>query len=137
MASEQQFLTTLSVDAVGNIGVFDTKDGGDVTATPVKHRAGGMGPERVYPVLPVITDITLGRIYEDQRDHTLIGRLLQFSGRSGATVTEQPLDADGHAWGTPRIFRGQLGSVKPGKVDSTSTTPRVWTVDVTAVTVAN
>ena len=139
MSSELQFLVSLSIDAYGPVGVFDTKQGGDIDSTPVRHRPGGMGPEVVYPALPVYGPITLGRVVDNEfrTDSALIGVLEQYVGRSMATVTEQPLDAEGNAWGTPTTYRGMFSAIHVGNVDSQSENPRMWDVMVESVTKVN
>jgi len=138
MGSENQFLTTLHVDALGNLGVYDKKVGGDSSASPKLYRPGGMGPPVAYPVLPVPTTITLTRVYDLTRgDQTIVAQLKQQSGRSGATVTEQPLDQNGNAFGPQTTYRGILGSVKGGDVDSNSDNQRLYMVDVIVTSIAN
>jgi hypothetical protein len=139
MSSQQQFLTTLHVDGFGNVGVFDKQDGGDVTTTPVKHRPGGSKVEVIYPSLPVYGTITLERVYDNEfrNDQVTIANLRKLVGSGKCTVTEQPLDANLNAFGTPRTFTGLLTAVKDGGVDSTSEAARLWTVDIDITTTAN
>ena len=137
-ATELQFLTTLTVDNFQPVGmIFDTFSGGDVTATPTKHRPGGMGPEVSYLSLPSYTDVSIGRVYDEGRDHALIAQLHSLVGNTYCTVSVQPLDADANPYGSPRTYRGRIASVKDGKADSTSHTPRMWTLDVSVESVSN
>src|ERR1035437_10166223 len=136
-ATELQYLTTVSVDGVGNIGVFDTVSGDGVDAKPVKHRPGGMGPEISYLALPVYSDVTVSRVYDEGRDHELIATLHNAVGILRATVSVQPLDNNANPFGSPRTYRGRVAAVKDGKVDSTSNNPRIWTLDVQVETIAN
>lgn len=134
--SEQQWLPSAFVEGVGNLGVFDKFNGGDLTAAVVKYRPGGMGPEVTYLTLPVITDVTLTRVYEQQRDHALIAKLHTLSGRATASVTLQPLDTDGNPFGNPRTYQGRLGTVKDGQTDSMGNAIRMWELDIVCETVA-
>jgi hypothetical protein len=129
-ATELQYLTTFQVNGFGSVGVFDTFSGGDVTATPAKHRPGGMGPEISYLSLPTYSDVTIGRVYDEGRDHELIAQLHALVGNTYSTVSVQPLDADGNPFESPRTYYGRIASVKDGKADSTSHNPRMWTIDV-------
>jgi hypothetical protein len=52
-------------------------------------------------------------------------------------VSEQPLDANLSAFGTPRTWQGMLGDIKLGTVDSDSEAARKWTVQINATTLAN
>lgn len=129
-----QSLVTLNVDAYGPTGVWDKRTGGDADSSPPKHRAGGMGPEDIYPALVVFTNITLSRVldYVKRQDNVLLPALMAIAGSSMCTVTEQPLDADGNSFGAPLIWRGMLSAVHSGTVDSTSETPRMWECEVVA-----
>jgi hypothetical protein len=132
--SEQQWLVTLNVGGF-DYGVFDTFTGGDVTAPAVKHRPGGMGPEVTYNSLPMYSDVTVGRVYSTQRDHPLIAQLHTQAGNQLASITLQPLDDNGVPWGSPRVYQGRLISIKDGKTDSNSNSPRVFEVDIAVETI--
>lgn len=132
--SELEFLVTVSVDVIGNIGTFDQLSGADAQATPTKYRPGGMGPEITYPALASYSDLTVTRVYDEGRDHQLIGVLRELVGASTASVSEQPLDQNGNPYGTPRVFTGRLAQVNDGNVDSTSNSPRKWDLMVSVVT---
>jgi len=132
--SEQQWLVSLTVAGV-DYGVFDTFGGGDVSAPAVKHRPGGMGPEVTYNSLPAYSDVTLGRVYNTQRDHSLIQTLHDQTGRQLASVTLQPLDDNGAPWGAPRVYQGRIIAVKDGKTDSNSNSPRMFEVDIAVETI--
>jgi hypothetical protein len=128
-ASEQNFLLTVVVDGQ-SLGTFDSFSGGDATAKSIKHRPGGMGPEVNYASLPVFSALTVSRVLEPARDWELIRTLNQKAGRVNASMTEQPLDADGNPWGNPKVYSGAFRGVKPGKVDSTSDNLRMFEVDL-------
>lgn len=136
-ATELQYLTTLSVQGFGNVGVFDTFTGGDVTAAPTKHRPGGMGPEKTYLSLPTFSDVSIGRVYDEGRDHQLIAQLHSLVGNTYCTVSVQPLDQNGNPFEGPRTYYGRIASVKDGKADSTSHNPRMWTLDLSVENVSN
>ena len=146
MSSSQQFLVHLHVTPVApkgaaaiDFGVWDKLDGGDATATPVKHRPGGSKTEVIYPSLPVYSAITIERVYDNEfrNDQLAVAQLRSLAGMATATVTEQALDANMSAFGTPRTFHGLLTSVKDGGVDSNSETARLWTLDIDVTTSAN
>lgn len=136
MAIESQFLITVHIDGVGDCGVFDKRTGGDATAPTAKHRPGGMGPEKAYRTLPTYSDLTVSRVLERDRDYELVRRLRNLSGNAQMVVTEQPLDDDGNAWGSPQTWQGRLTNVKPGQVDSTSQNPRMFEIDCSVQTVS-
>lgn len=135
VGTEQNFLLTIVVDGQV-LGTFDSYSGGDPAAKSVKHRPGGMGPEKSYATLPSYSDITASRVLEPQRDWELIRQLTQKAGRVDASMTEQPLDADGNVWGNPKTFAGTFLGLKPGKADSTSDAVRMVELDMSVVTIS-
>jgi hypothetical protein len=136
MSTEQQFLVTVQVDGYGDLGIFDKRSGGDSTIAVAKHRPGGMGPEKSYTTLPTYSAITISRVYERVRDHEVIRRLRNLAGNTLVTISEQPLDGSGNAWGSPTVWRGRLGNVKAGPVDSTSSAVRMFELDMDPETVS-
>lgn len=129
MATSQQFLVTLNVNGV-DCGIWDTMKGGDTTVKAALHRPGGMGPEKSYRSLPTYAAVTVTRVMERSRDWELMRTLQDQAGGVPASVTRQPLDESGNAWGTPMTWSGRLGTVKTGDVDSTSSNPIMWEVDL-------
>lgn len=127
--TEQSSQITVSVDEVA-LGVFDTYTGGEPLAKANKHRAGGMGLEVSYASLPSWSDITVSRVYEWARDWEMERILVRKAGRVTAHMTEQPLDAAGMAYGSPKVWQGRFLGVKPGKADSTSDAIRMWELDI-------
>ena len=136
-ATELQYLTTLSIPGYGSVGIFDTFSGGDVVATPTKHRAGGMGPEKTYLSLPSYSDVEIGRVYDEGRDHELIAQLHSLTGNTYCFVAVQPLDQNGLPTLSPRTYYGRIAAVKDGKADSTSHAPRMWSLSVSVEDVSN
>lgn len=130
-----QYLVTLTVDGIGDIGIFDTRKGGDNSIKVTMHRPGGMVPQKSFVTLPDYSTVTVSRVYERVRDHELVRALRTVAGKAFGTVTEQPLDTDGNAWGTPVTWRGRIGNIKPGDVDSNSTSVRMFDVDLEPETV--
>lgn len=117
--TEQSELVTVVVDGQ-TLGVFDTWSGGDSAAKSVMHRPGGMGPQRSYVTLPTYSEVTVGRVLELDRDWELIRSLVPKAGRTLGSVTIQPLDADGNAYGSSRTASGRFLGVKGIKGDSNS-----------------
>lgn len=134
-ATEQNYLVSVVVNGQA-LGTFDAYSGGDAQAKSVKHRPGGMGPEKSYSSLPSYTTLTVSRVLEPARDWELVRSLTQIAGRVDASMTEQPLDANGVAWGKPKTFTGHFLGVKPGKVDSTSDAIRMFEVDIDVTAIA-
>lgn len=136
-ATEQQFLPSINIDGIGSLGNFDKFSGGDVTASITKHRPGGMGPEKSYLGLPVFGNVTIERVYEEERDNSLIALVRTLVGSTYGTVSVQALDADANPYGAPRTYYGRIEGVNDGGADSTSSTPRMWSIDLVVEDVAN
>jgi hypothetical protein len=111
------------------LGVFDSYSGGEPAAKDNKHRPGGMGAEVSYGSLPSWSDISVSRVYQWDRDWELERDLVPLAGRVSFSMTEQPLDPDGNAYGNPKTWSGRFLSIKPGKADSTSDAVRMWEID--------
>lgn len=129
MSREDQHQTTVTVDGVP-LGVFDTIDGGEADSEETKYRPGGMAEEISLGGRGTISNVTLGRLYELARDHDTIRWLMARRGKARATVTRQPLDVDGNAFGRPFVYTGTVKTVTLPKGDSNSNNAAVWTMVV-------
>lgn len=119
MATQQQFLVHVIVNGQA-LGVFDEMSGGDAVAKEVKHRPGGMGDEQSFVSLPSYGKITATRVYIESRDQSLEKTLYPLGGKVSGSVTRQPLDADGNAYGAAMVYSGRFLGVTPPKVNSDS-----------------
>lgn len=89
-------------------GVFDTWEGGNVTAESTKHRRGGMGIQVAIAGTPTIEDITVGRDYDLVRDNPHMHWLANAVGRARVVLTKHFLDVYGNRFGKPIIITGVL-----------------------------
>lgn len=110
-------------------GVFDTLDGGEVTAEEVKHRPGAMRPQKSYGGPVSVGNLTFGRVYENE-DVENVRFLQQRVGRARCTVSRQPLDQDGNVYGRATTYTGVLQRVALGSVDSDSSEVDMWEIEV-------
>jgi hypothetical protein len=130
MGSQNQYRNTLHVDGIGSIGVFDTWSGGEADSDEVKYSPGGMGAEEAQGGRQTVGNVTLGRQYKRDRDHALVRQLIQVRGRARVSAHRQPLDADGNAYGAPLVYTGFLKAVSPQDVDSNSSDPDTFEVEI-------
>lgn len=93
LVQEQQYLVTVSVDTLGNIGVFDTFEGGDITSSAKTYRAGGMADAEALPAPPTTEDVTVSRGFRGERDGPLKKLLNQKIGFA-IRIGKQPLNPD-------------------------------------------
>lgn len=133
--TEQSSLVTVVVDGT-NFGVFDTYAGGDALAKSVKHRPGGMGSERSYVTLASYSDMKVSRVLEIDRDWDMAAFLTVFAGRVPGSVTVQPLDGDGNAFGNSHTFSGVFLGVSGIKGDSNSEAVQMVDLDFSIETVS-
>lgn len=100
------------------LGVFDTWEGGNVSAESTKHRRGGMGIQVAVAGVPVIEDVTIGRDYDLVRDNPMAHILSSAVGRARAVATKRYLDTEGNRGGAPIILRGLLVGYNEPNADS-------------------
>lgn len=124
MSREDQHLTTVTLIR-GNgtrvdLGKWDNKSGGAVEAESTKYREGGMADEESLGG-PVSTEnVTLQRNYKLVRDHGLMPTLYAEAGVGRLEISEQPLDRNKVAFGSPTLYRGTLIAVRPPDRNSMS-----------------
>lgn len=107
MSREDQYNVTVMI-AGTNMGTFDTMSGGEIDSEELKYRPGGMAPQVSLGGSKSIGNVTVGRLYDLARDHAKVAFLEGAVGKAAATVTKQPLDADGNAYGKPIVYTGKL-----------------------------
>ena len=119
MARQDQWLITVSVDGV-NLGTFDKMDGGDVDSSETKYPPGGMLPEKTLGGKQTVGNVTVGRLYEVERDHDVARNLGSRAGKAPMTVQKQPLDLEGNPAGVPQVYTGTLKRIGYPGTDSSS-----------------
>lgn len=124
---QDQWLNTLTIDGA-SYGTWDTLTGGDVQASEVKFKPGGMQPEISLGGSPTTNNITMTRLLVAESHWDLIRGLMSRAGKAPCTVARQPLDTDGNPYGKPMVYRGNLLQVMPGDADSNATSQHMWTV---------
>ncbi|HXH77316.1 hypothetical protein [Nocardioides sp.] len=134
MASQQNSLITVAVDGIP-LGVWDTRTGGESSAEVSKYRPGGMAKQKLRSGLPEVGDVTVSREFEFDRDNDLQKRLRARAGRAPMSVSDQPLDDDGVAFGKPTVWSGRLNSVNAGDSDSNSSDGRMFELVMVAAEV--
>lgn len=102
------------------LGVFDTWEGGNVTAESTKHRRGGMGVQIAVAGVPTIEDVTISRDYDLLRDNPMAHTLSQAVGRGKIVATKHYLDFNGDRFGDPIVITGVLVGYNEPNSDSDS-----------------
>lgn len=117
---QDQHLTTVIVGGQ-KIGVFDKVSGPEVDSTETKYKPGGMGDEIVLGGSKTVSNVTVSRLFDIQRDNELAKDLARQAGRAAMSVSRQPLDVDGNPFGKPLVTTGKLKRVKYPDLDSEGT----------------
>jgi hypothetical protein len=116
MKRQDTYKVDVSVDGT-KLGTFDKKTGGEVDSDETVFRPGGLG-EQITLGGPVSTSNVIVTRHYDSDVHGLYKWLVARVGRADATITQQPLDDDGRAWGEPIVYAGKLKRVASPPVDS-------------------
>ncbi len=128
MSSQQAWSTLATIGGLSLDG-WDTFDGGEKSAEPLKTRSGASRQEKQYPVLGSYSDVTITRVLERERDHDLLLRLNDMAGWANGSVSRQPMDIPtGLPWGKPRLYSGMLMTVTPGASDINSMEKTILTL---------
>lgn len=117
-------------------GTYETRTGGEGTATVTKRRGGGMGAERSWGGLPTTSDVVVGRPFDIELElaRHQRARRERWIGKVRVVVTDQYLDENGNDFGDPDVFRGRLQGITPTEADSTSSEPGMSTLTISTET---
>lgn len=127
---EDQYAVTVTVGGV-SLGTFDMLSGGEIDSEETKFRPGGMGSEVALGGPVTVSNVTVSRIYSLDADHSVnLSTLKAGVGKADVTISKQPLDVDGNAYGNPVVYRGKLKNVKLPDHDSQSNDPGMLELEV-------
>lgn len=129
MSRQDQHSITVSVDD-RDLGVWDKRSGGAVDSEETKYRPGGLASTISLGGSVTVDNVTLQRLYDLGRDHALMPWLRSRVGKGQVTVTDQPLDVDGNAFGRPDVYTGVLKRVTPPDADSESSDAALVEIEV-------
>jgi hypothetical protein len=131
---EDTYSVYLRVDTIGDVGEFDSLDGGDADSEEKVYTANG-GVLISLGGKQTIEPLTLERLYTEAT-HALYHRLVAVRGRVRAYVTKQPETPDGKPLGRSIVYGGVLKTVTGSKVDSESNEAAKLTVVVVPDTIS-
>jgi hypothetical protein len=123
---------SLTVDGRALPFVFSKRSGGKVGSEGSKTFPGAMRPQKAHGGSATIEDVTLEGEFVPSRDNEQIQWLKTRAGKGAAGVVENGLDVDGNVIATLNRWTGVLASVDPGDYDASSSTPRMFAIDVEA-----
>jgi hypothetical protein len=119
MSRQDQGAISVAIDGV-NTGIWDKLSGGEVDSEETKYKPGAMANEISLGGSVNTGNVTVSRLYVLNRDHVNIKGWIARVGKAAVTVSKQPLDVDGNAFGDPLVYAGILKMVTPPELDSES-----------------
>ena len=127
---QDTFRVTVFINGI-NFGVWDKKTGGQVDSEQTSYKPGGMTPPVSLGGSKNVDNIVVSRLYRQERDHTEVGRLMNWAGKADMSVHQQPLDFDAQPFGNPIVWRGTLKRVMAPDVDSESNDAAMLELEMT------
>lgn len=139
MSREDQYNVTVTIEGLTpnpNLGTFDKFAGGEVDSEESTYPPGGMAQRIALGGRQTVGNVTVGRLYDLSRDHSIAKKLMSLCGKANMTVTKQPLTVDGVATGVPLVYTGKLKRCTPPDHDSESSSPAIIELEMSSATVA-
>lgn len=115
-SAKRQFLVRVN----GIDGYWVTRTGGNKNVPTTKTFDGGSTIADVLTGNPDVTDVTVGRVYDRDRDGAQLNRWLRLAGHWNTTIDETDADEDLVPAGHSRTYTGRLKEVHPPEVDARS-----------------
>jgi hypothetical protein len=116
---QDQYDVRVVVDSV-DLGTFDKLTGGEIDSEETTYKPGGMGARVSLGGSVNPGNVTVSVLYDLTRIHTIVHWLIGRVGKARATISKQPLDVDGNAFGQAITYPARLKQVNPPEVDSES-----------------
>jgi hypothetical protein len=127
---EDTWLITLAIDG-RDLGVWDSKSGGELDSEEAKYRPGGMAAEISLGGSRTYGNLTISRYCDRLRDWPTIKWLATRCGAGRVSCGITPLDVNGARGGDPITYGGTLKTVTPPEIDSTGTDAAQLELEIT------
>jgi hypothetical protein len=127
---EDTWLITCAVDG-RDLGVFDTKSGGEIDSEESKYKPGGMAAEISLGGTKTYGNLTITRYCDRVRDWPLLKWLAGRVGGTRGAVGITPLSPLGERAGEPLAYSGTFKTMTPPDIDSTGTDAAMLTLEFT------
>lgn len=132
MAGARQDTHAVSVEIAGkDTGIWDKQSGGGVDSEETKYHPGGMVEAVSLGGRKTVENIVCSRLYDLDRDHTVVRDWIALVGRGQVKVVKQFMNRDAVVTGTPLVYTGILKRVTPPDLDSESSDPALVEIEVT------
>jgi hypothetical protein len=116
---KDQSAISVTIDGVDTGGYWEMKSGGEVDSDDTQIYPGARQAPVSLGGKQIPGPITLTRTFFLDRDLPKIKGWMNRVGKARVVVSDQPLDADDNAFGTPLVQTGKLKTVTPPERDST------------------
>jgi len=113
-----------------DFGIWDKRSGGELDSEETTYYPGNMSDRISLGGRVVPGNNTLQRLFAGDRDQRQLATLYKCVGKAAVTITEQPLDRDGNAYGNPIVWTGTLKKVASPNRDSESNNPALIEIEV-------
>jgi hypothetical protein len=138
---EDTHILTMSVDGGPNVGtldlgIWDTKEGGEIDSDENKYKPGGMAKEISLGGTKTVGNLTFSRYYDWKRDDAIMSWMINRVGNGRGTLGIQMLDIHGNPQGGLLTYSGTLKTFTPPDLDSTSNDPAMLSAEFTIDTVS-
>lgn len=114
---KNQWLVTVWVESIGNLGAFDQSSGGAGESAEKKYREGGARDQSVLGGARMRSNVTVERLFRNERDGLIFKALDNARGKK-MVVSKQALDDDGNTIGDPIPYTGRVKTVTGPDTDS-------------------
>lgn len=111
-------------------GIWDKRSGGELDSEETTYYPGAMADRISLGGRVVPGNNTLQRLFKGDRDQKQLATLYKCVGRAEVTITEQPMDVDGNAYGNPIVWTGILKKVASPNRDSESNNPALIEIEI-------
>jgi hypothetical protein len=130
MSREDQYNVTVSIDGT-NLGTYDKMSGGEIDSDETKYRPGNLGPHVSLGGSILVGNVTVQRLYDLARDHSIVAFLKAAVGKGTMVVSKQSLDVNGNAYGKPVVYTGRFKTLTLPDVDSESSDAALVQLEMT------
>jgi hypothetical protein len=127
---QDQFNVEVTADGV-SLGTFDKFEGGESDSDDTTYRPGNMADAISLGGPKTVSAITVARLYTPERDGARYHWLEQRVGTAEVTVVVQGKNTQKVAVGRPRVYTGTLKTVSGPEVDSDSSDPAMFELQIT------
>jgi hypothetical protein len=130
MSRQDQYEITVAIDGNKIAEPFDKMSGGAIDSSEVKYKPGGMVPQISLGGSVEVTNITVERLFDLDRDSPIVADLKGKVGKSQVTISRQSLDVNGHPHGALIVWTGKLKMLTFPDADSESNAAALFQLEV-------